>query len=103
MIPVNGFQQQGRRRGAGRPVTDAVLSATPPDFDAVEQAGLYELLTGEAQLETYANSAVRRSGASALAGWIPADRLAAVASSVAEAGGAVVRFRTRPGCSLPRS
>jgi V/A-type H+/Na+-transporting ATPase subunit I len=90
-----------RLRHAGRPVTDAVLSASPLDFEAVEQAGRYDLLAGEAQLQTYASSAVRRSGASALAGWIPADRMAAVTASVAEVGGAVVPLPFPPGVQPP--
>ena len=90
-----------RLRHAGHPVTGAALSASPLDFDAVEKAGHYDLLAGEAQLEAYAASAVRRSGAAALAGWIPADRLAAVAASVAEAGGAVVPLPDPPGVQPP--
>jgi V/A-type H+/Na+-transporting ATPase subunit I len=90
-----------RLRHAGRPVTGALLSPSPLDFDAVENAGRYELLAGEAQLEAYAASAVRRSGAAALPGWIPADRVTAVAASVAEVGGAVVPLPYPPGAQPP--
>ena len=90
-----------RLRHAGHPVTGAALSASPLDFDAVEKAGRYDLLAGEAQLQAYAASAVRRSGAAALAGWIPASRLAAVTASVAEVGGAVVPLPTPPGAQPP--
>src|SRR5579863_1918691 len=90
-----------RLRHADRPVTGALLSASPLDFDAVEKAGRYELLAGEAQLEAYAARAVRRSGASALAGWIPADRVAAVAASVSQVGGAVVPLPYPPGVEPP--
>jgi V/A-type H+/Na+-transporting ATPase subunit I len=90
-----------RLRHAGRPVTGAVLSVSPLDFDAAERAGRYELLVGEAQLEAYAADAVRRFGASSLAGWIPADRLAAMAASVAEVGGAVVPLPYPPGVQPP--
>jgi V/A-type H+/Na+-transporting ATPase subunit I len=94
--------EAARRLGhAGRPVTGALLSASPLDFDAAEQAGRYELLAGEAQLEAYAASAVRRSGAAALAGWIPADRVAAVTRSVAEVGGTVVPLPYPPGVQPP--
>jgi V/A-type H+/Na+-transporting ATPase subunit I len=91
----------GRLRHVGHPVTGAALSGSPLDFDAVENAGRYDLLAGEAQLEAYAAGAVRRSGAAALAGWIPADRLAAVAASVAEVGGAVVPLPYPPGVQPP--
>jgi V/A-type H+/Na+-transporting ATPase subunit I len=90
-----------RLRHASSPVTGAVLSASPLDFDAAEEAGRYDLLAGEAQLEAYAASAVRRSGAAALAGWIPADRVAGVAASLAEAGGAVVPLPYPPGVQPP--
>jgi V/A-type H+/Na+-transporting ATPase subunit I len=90
-----------RLRHVGHPVTVAALSASPLDFDAVEKAGRYDLLAGEAQLEAYAAAAVRRSGASALAGWIPASRLAAVAASLAEVGGAVVPLPYPPGVQPP--
>jgi len=90
-----------RLRHSRHPVADAALSASPPDLDALEQAGRYDLLAGEAQLEGYAAAAVRRSGASALAGWIPAGRLAAVAASVAESGGAVVPLPSPRGIQPP--
>jgi V/A-type H+/Na+-transporting ATPase subunit I len=99
--PGTAGEAARRLRHADRPVTDAVLSASLLDFDAVEKADRYELLAGEAQLETFANGAVRRSGASGLAGWIPADRLAEVATSVAEVGGAVVPLPNPPGVQPP--
>jgi len=99
--PGAGGEAARRLRHADRPVTGALLSASPLDFDAVEKAGRYELLAGEAQLEAYATSAVRRSGAGALAGWIPADRVAAVTASVAEVGGAVVPLPYPPGVEPP--
>jgi V/A-type H+/Na+-transporting ATPase subunit I len=85
-----GGEAARRLQHAGHPVTAPGLSASRPDLDALEQAGRYDLLAGEAQLEACAAGAVRRSGVSALAGWIPAGRLAAVAAGVAEVGGAVV-------------
>jgi V/A-type H+/Na+-transporting ATPase subunit I len=99
--PTAAGEAARRLRNSARPVSGALLSASPLDLDATEQAGRYELLAGEAQLEAYAASAVRRSGAAALAGWIPADRMAAVAASVAEAGGAVVPLPYPPGVQPP--
>jgi V/A-type H+/Na+-transporting ATPase subunit I len=99
--PTAAGEAARRLRHAGQPVTGALLSASPLEFDAVEEAGRYDLLAGEAQLEAYAASAVRRSGAVALAGWIPAGRVAAVAASVAEAGGAVVPLPYPPGVQPP--
>ena len=99
--PGSGGEAARRLRLAGRPVTGALLSASPLDLDAAEQSGRYDLLAGEAQLEAYAASAVRRSGAAALAGWIPADRVAALTASVGEVGGAVVRLPYPPGVQPP--
>jgi len=39
-----------RLRHCGPSVADAALSAAQPDLDALEQAGRYDLLAGEAQL-----------------------------------------------------
>jgi len=90
-----------RLQRSGQPVPDAALSPSRPDLDALERAGRYDLLAGEAQLEDYADAALRRSGASALAGWIPARRLPALAASVAEVGGAVVPLPHPPGVPPP--
>jgi len=90
-----------RLQRSGHPVPEAALSASRPDLDALERTGRYDLLAGEAQLEAYAGAAFRRSGASALAGWIPARRLAALAASVAEVGGAVVPLPYPPGAQPP--
>ena len=46
-------------------------------------------------------AATSRSGAAALAGWIPAKRLPALAASVAEAGGALVPLRHPRGIDAP--
>jgi V/A-type H+-transporting ATPase subunit I len=99
--PGSAGEAARRLRKIGHPVAGALLSASAPDFDAVERAGQYELLAGEAQLEAYAARAVRRSGGSALAGWMPANRLAAVAASVAEVGGAVVPLPFPAGVQPP--
>ncbi len=93
-------QAARRLARAGHPV-DAALSVARPDLDALERAGRYDLLAGEAQLEAYAASAVRRSGACALAGWIPAGRVAEVAASLAEVGGAVVPLGNPRGVQPP--
>ena len=99
--PGTAGEAARRLQHAARPVTGTLLSASPLDLDAAERAGRYDLLAGEAQLEAYAAGAVRRSGASALAGWIPSGRLDAVAASVAAAGGAVVPLPYPPGVQPP--
>jgi len=86
---------------AGHPVPPPALAAACPDLDRAERAGRYDLLAGEAQLESYAAGAVERSGAAALAGWVPASRLDSVAASVAEVGGALVSLRRPAGVQPP--
>lgn len=90
-----------RLQHAGQASSGPALSADRPDLDRLEQAGRYDLLAGEAQLEAYAAAAARRPGVAALAGWIPANRLPGVAASVAEVGGAVVPRRRPPGIEAP--
>ena len=91
----------GRLQHAGRAVPGPALLACHPNLGSLERAGRYDLLAGEAQLEGYAAAAIRRSGAAALAGWIPADRLPEVAASVAGAGGAVARLPRPRGAEAP--
>jgi V/A-type H+/Na+-transporting ATPase subunit I len=90
-----------RLQHAGLAPSTPVLSAERPDLGRLEQAGRYDVLAGEAQLEKYAAAAARRPGVAALAGWIPAKRLPVVAASVAEVGGAVVPRRRPPGIEAP--
>ena len=82
-------QAARRLQHAGQAPPEPTLSAVRPDLDRLERAGRYDLLAGEAQLEGYAAEAVSRSGAAALAGWVPAERLAALAAALAEVGGAL--------------
>jgi V/A-type H+/Na+-transporting ATPase subunit I len=89
-----------RLQHAGHPV-DAVLSVARPDLDTLERTGRYELLAGEAQLEAYAAGAIRRGGACALAGWIPAGRLREVSASLAEVGGTVITLSYPSGVQPP--
>jgi V/A-type H+-transporting ATPase subunit I len=94
-------QAARRLQHAGQAPPKPVLSAVSPDLDGLEQAGRYDLLAGEAQLEAYAAGAVSRSGAAALAGWMPAERLPALAAALAEAGGALVPLRHPRGIDAP--
>ena len=67
-------QAARRLQHTGQAPPEPALSAVSPDLDALEQAGRYDLMAGEAQLEAYAGSALSGSGVAALAGWIPAAR-----------------------------
>jgi V/A-type H+-transporting ATPase subunit I len=78
----------------GVPVGPEDAGARMPGF--ADQNGAFE-----AQLEGYATAAVQRSGAAALAGWVPASKLSAVACALAQAGGAVVTLPNPPGVQPP--
>ena len=94
-------QAARRLQHAGQALPEPALSAVSPDLDGLERTARYDLLAGEAQLEGYAAGAVSRSGAAALAGWMPAERLPALAAALAEAGGALVPLRHPRGIDAP--
>ncbi len=77
------------------------LAATTPDLDVLARAGRDDLLAGEAELRAYADSAVSASGAAALAGWIPADRVPGLTERLAEMGCAVVPLRRQTRADAP--
>jgi V/A-type H+/Na+-transporting ATPase subunit I len=97
---VMQIDHDGRPRStaaAGRqPVSQAARPATPlispalPDLQELERSGRYDLLAGEAELQTQAGAALRRSDAAGLVGWVPVSRLPEITAALAEAGGAVV-------------
>jgi V/A-type H+-transporting ATPase subunit I len=88
-------------RAAGREREAPALSAVTPDPAELARAGRYDLLAGEAQLEAHADAALRRSGATGLAGWMPADRLPEVTGRIAALGGALVPLPHPPGAQAP--
>lgn len=90
-----------RLRGARRAPAQPLLSASLPDPAALEAAGRYDLLAGEAELDARAAVAVRRSGAAALAGWLPADCQHDLAQRIAPAGGGLVPMRHPRGVQAP--
>ncbi|MFI0510877.1 V/A-type H+-transporting ATPase subunit I [Streptomyces canus] len=81
--------------------TRPVLSAVPPDLDALEREGRTDLLAGEAQLEERLGSAVRHGEVAALAGWCPQSEVGATAARVAGVGGALVPLRAPRGVDPP--
>ncbi len=90
-----------RLHGAPGGSEDAALAAAAPDADELERMGRYDLLAGEAQLEEYAAAALRRGSVAALAGWVPADRVAGLAAQLSAVGGAVARLPRPPGVQAP--
>lgn len=90
-----------RLRRLGSPAGPSALSAAPPDLDLLERQGRLDLLRGEAQLEEHLDSAVRRGGAAALAGWCPVGEMARLAGRLAGCGAALVPLRAPRGVQPP--
>jgi V/A-type H+-transporting ATPase subunit I len=97
--PANPVTGHRARTGPGDP--PPLLSAAPPDLDALEAEGRTDLLAGEAQLEERLASAVRRGTSAALAGWCPAAQVTPLAERLAGVGGALVPLRNPPGTDPP--
>lgn len=77
------------------------LSRTPPDPDACESAGRFDVLSGEAELTIKADAAVRRDSVAAVLGWMPSDAVAPLATRLARVGGAVVPLPRPSGVDPP--
>jgi V/A-type H+-transporting ATPase subunit I len=84
----------------GRAVVPA-LAAGVPDLDALRRAGRFDLLAGEAALQAHARASLRGQGACALAGWVPATRVAGLTARLAGIGCAVVPLPSAPGLQPP--
>jgi V/A-type H+-transporting ATPase subunit I len=88
------------RLGMAVPPVPALARDTP-DLDALEDSAAADLLAGEAQLEEYAESAVRRGSVSALAGWCPEENLGGLATGLRTVGGVVVPLPVPRGVDPP--
>lgn len=75
--------------GAPRDDVTPVLERAAPDLAAAAAAGRIDLLAGEAEVERRAAAAVTRDRVAAVAGWMPADEVEALAAAIAPLGGAV--------------
>ena len=87
---VQALQRLGAHQGSARGSASVRLSATAPDLAALERAGRADLLAGEAQLQQYADGAVRRREVVALAGWCPAPQLPALTARLSHVGATAV-------------
>ena len=87
-----------RRRlpGSPTPAGSRGSAGRRPDLDLLERAGRADLLAGEAQLEERAAARSRRGAGRALAGWVPAAELPALAARLGRVGGAVVPLPAPP-------
>ena len=77
------------------------VSTRAPDFDRCERMGRLDVIAGEAAVEQRMSQALTRDGVSALVGWVPVDRLPALADRVAGQGGAVVPLVAPRGVQPP--
>jgi V/A-type H+-transporting ATPase subunit I len=84
-----------------RAAASPALSAAAAEPASLAAAGRWDLLAGEAELQVRAGAAVRRSGAAALAGWVPASQVKPLAERIAAAGGGLVPLRHPPGIMPP--
>ena len=89
----------GRLQPGDRPAP--ALLPQGPDLDRWEQLGRLDLVAGEAAVEERVAQALTRSGVSALVGWVPADRIPALADRVGRCGGAVVPLARPRGLQPP--
>jgi V/A-type H+-transporting ATPase subunit I len=72
------------------------LSGRPRDVGELERAGRRDLLAGEVELASRADSAVRRAGFGTLVGWVPRDELAGLSARLREVGAAAVELPRPP-------
>jgi V/A-type H+/Na+-transporting ATPase subunit I len=77
------------------------LCATAPELVDLERAGRDDLLTGEAELVSYADEAVVRDDVAALAGWVPTAELPHLTGRLADVGAGVVPIPAPRGVDPP--
>jgi V/A-type H+-transporting ATPase subunit I len=101
---ANGIQPPGRveRGPAGQGAAgQGAAGQGAAGQGAAAAAGDQELAAGEDQLRQYADSAVRGHSAAAVAGWMPADQVTVLGSTLAGIGCAVVPMRRPSGAEVP--
>jgi V/A-type H+-transporting ATPase subunit I len=89
------------QRVAGGSQVIPALATQPPDLEALERAGVADLLAGEAQLQERAAGAVPRGSVSGLTGWCPARVAGSVVDRLAGTGGVLVPLRPPRGVDPP--
>jgi V/A-type H+-transporting ATPase subunit I len=83
------------------PVPVPVLSLTDPTPERWADDSRFDLLAGEAELETYAAAAVSRDGVAAVAGWAPSSHVEGLAGRLADVGAGVVPLHSPRGLDPP--
>ncbi|MPZ78982.1 MAG: ATPase [Actinophytocola sp.] len=81
--------------------TEPALTAEPPDLAELERSDRADLVAGEAQVEEYAEIAVRHGEVAALTGWSPEPDLPALSERLAGHGAALVPLPTPRGVDPP--
>jgi V/A-type H+-transporting ATPase subunit I len=98
---ATGSATERLRRARTDAAVAAALAPAPPDLDRCEQAGRFDLVAGEAQLEQRAAQAVTQDNVVGLVGWMPTRDMAHLSERLAGVGGAVVPLARPPGVQPP--
>lgn len=81
--------------------TEPRLARSKPNLNALEGAGRWDLLTGEAQLEEHAADAVTHGEAVAWLGWVPSTAVVPLRDLLAQCGSSVVALPRPPTATPP--
>lgn len=83
------------------PAIPAVLAAEPPDLDRCEEAGRFDVIAGEAELERRSAQTLTRRGVAGLVGWMPTAQVDHLSHRLAPHGGAVAILARPRGVQPP--
>ncbi|UZG55248.1 V-type ATPase 116kDa subunit family protein [Rhodococcus opacus] len=92
---------RGLSAAGGDRVPAPRLCSAAPNLDELRGDGRADLLAGEAELESYAHDALVRDDLAALAGWVPAAEVPALARRLADVGAGVVPIPPPRGLDPP--
>ena len=89
---VHRLEQAGRRPAAAPPV----VPGDRPDIASLEEEGRWDLLAGEAELETRLAATVPHGGSRVAVGWMPSAAMPHLQDRVARLGAALVELPKSP-------
>ena len=80
---------------------EAVIAGEPPDLDRCEEAGRFDVIAGEAELERRRAQTLTRHGVAGLVGWMPTAQVDHLSHRLAPHGGAVAVLARPRGIQPP--
>jgi V/A-type H+-transporting ATPase subunit I len=83
------------------PTLQAVIAGEPPDLDRCEEAGRFDVIAGEAELERRRAQTLTRHGVAGLVGWMPTAQVDHLSHRLAPHGGAVAVLARPRGIQPP--